>query len=217
MGAEFLPKKKSHKKRPLPPVLHIYCEGEKTEPNYIEKYLKSKSRRKVIRVEPTKKNTPVQIVEEAIKHKKNSNCPDDDVFWIVYDKEATSRYSDQLHKEAFDKAKANNINVALSNVCFELWILLHFKQSTAPYANYDDLMATSDIKRELSKVGVDNYEKGNADIFRVISAEMGNARNRAKEMNELTIASAARHIKQPYQLNPYTDVHLLLDAIDDFI
>lgn len=216
-----MPKKKSHEKRPLLPVFHIYCEGEKTEPNYIEKYLVYKTngerRRKVIRVEPTKKNTPVQIVEAAINHKNSPNCPDDDIFWVVYDREATSKYPDQLHKNALDKAKANNINVALSNICFELWILLHFKQNTAPYASYDNLMAISDLKRELSKVGVDNYEKGNADIFRVISAEMGNARNRAKEMNELTKASAARHIKQPYQLNPYTDVHLLLDAIDDFM
>jgi RloB-like protein len=216
-----MPKKKPSKKRPLLTVLHIYCEGEKTEPNYIEKYLCYKTngerRRKVIRVEPTKKNTPVQIVEAAINHKNSQNCPDDDVFWVVYDREATSKYTDQLHRDAFDKAKANNINVALSNVCFELWILLHFKQNTAPYTDYDNLMATSDLKKELSKVGVDYYEKGNADIFKVILAEIGNARNRAKEMNKLTIASAAKNIKQPYQLNPYTDVHLLLDAIDDFM
>jgi hypothetical protein len=216
-----LPKRKPVIVRPLPPVLHIYCEGEKTEPNYIEKYLTLKSngerRRKVVRVEPTKKNTPVQLVCEALRHKNSRACPADDVFWVVYDREGTDKYLDVLHKEALDLAKSNNIHVALSNVCFELWILLHFKQNTATYSSYDDLMSSSDLKKELSKVGVNKYEKGNVDIFRVISANLGDARNRAKDMNEFTISSAPKHIKQPYQLNPYTDIHLLLDAIDSFI
>lgn len=216
-----MPKKKTSVKRPLLAVLHIYCEGEKTEPNYIEKYLQIKSngerRRQVIKVESTRKNTPIQLVSEAVKHKNSRSCPDNDVFWVVYDREGTAKYPDVLHKAAFDLAKANNINVALSNVCFELWILLHFKQNTAPYSSYDNLMASSDLKNELSNVGVENYEKGNSEIFRVILANLDDARIRAKAMNNLTISSAPKHIKEPYQLNPYTDVHLLLDAIDGFI
>lgn len=214
-----MPKKKTLNIRQLLPVLHIYCEGEKTEPNYIEKYLQVKSngdrRKQVVKVEPTKKNTPLQLVEEAIKLK--SSCPDDDIFWVVYDRESIAKYPDKLHKIAYDKAAKNNIEIALSNVCFELWILLHFKQNTAPYTSYDNLMSASELKRELQKAGIHNYEKGDVDIFRAIFHKLDEARARAVTMNSATEHSAPPNVDRPYQLNPYTEVYKLLDAIDSFI
>ena len=53
-------------------TLRIFCEGEKTEPNYLNGYISSladKARKSVVAVQKTRKNTPVQLVEEAIKSK----------------------------------------------------------------------------------------------------------------------------------------------------
>lgn len=202
-------------------MLHIYCEGEKTEPNYIDKYLQIKSngdrRKQVVRVESTKKNTPVQLVDEAVSHKKRSDCPDNDVFWVVFDRESIAKYPDSLHESAFKKAAANNVKIALSNVCFELWILLHFKQNTAPFTSYDNLMSDSGLKEQLQNAGIGNYEKGDAGIFRVVFNGLDDARARAVRMNSTTEESAPPNINKPYQLNPYTDVYKLLNAIDEFV
>ena len=94
------PRRKSNKK--LKPVFHIYCEDEKTEPNYLNGYLNKfhpvNRRLKVIKIEKTRKNTPIQLVNEAVIKKKNKSTPSSDSFWVVYDREAITKYPNSLHK-----------------------------------------------------------------------------------------------------------------------
>ncbi len=216
-----MPKKRNGGSLPLLPVMHIYCEGEKTEPHYIKSYIATQfpgdRRRDVIKVEKTKKNTPVQLVDVAAAHKRSKDCPDHDEFWVVYDREAVGKYPDTLHQQALNKAEANGINVAISNVCFEVWLYLHFQPNTSPYSCFEDFLARSKFKGYLATLGVDNYEKGNGSLFAKLSKKhITDARKNAEKMNRSTIASAAKGAKHPYELNPYTDMHLLLDSIDSF-
>ncbi|EEG06917.1 RloB family protein [Pseudogulbenkiania ferrooxidans] len=215
-----MPKKKSAVQRKLQAVLHIYCEGAKTEPNYINSYLQETSpgnrRKNVIRVEPTKKNTPVQLVDEAVKHKKSPTCPKSDIFWVVFDRESVAKYPDALHAEASQKAKSNGINIAISNVCFELWLLLHFQENGSPYSSYADLISNSKLKEHLKEKGIHEYDKANASIFDSVKGGLDSARKAAKKMNAQTLESADPQRTKPYQLNPFTEIHLLLDAIDNF-
>lgn len=215
-----MPKAKKKSTTALPLVLHIYCEGEKTEPGYLREYLEmnyfGEHRYHVVKIESTKKNTPIQLVDVAVAAKKSAKCPSGDEFWVVYDRESTAKYSDELHANASAKARANGVHIALSNVCFELWILLHFKSNTAAFGSFDDLMANSGLKKELRKIGVNDYDKGNAAIFEKIRAFIGDARARAEAMNQNTLGSAPPRKNQPYQLNPFTAMHELLDAIDAF-
>lgn len=216
-----MPKKKINNSSALhlKPILHIYCEGEKTEPNYLNRYIEkffSENRRlKVVKVEKTKKNTPVQLVEEAIKSKKKS--PDGDVFWVVYDRESTHKYSDALHETACSKAKAKGIKIAFSNVCFEVWLLLHFQNNAKSYFNYDDLRDNSRLREECKKRGLKNYEKGEQFLFDLFTTdEIKHARKQARRMNSQTKKSAISTHTKPYQWNPYTNFHHLLHAIDKF-
>lgn len=208
-----MPKSRKKVKKKVGPVFHIYCEGEKTEPNYINGYLCKKfpgERR--LKIEKTNKNTPVQLVEAAINAKNSKDCPEGDVFWVVYDRESTVKYSNELHQEAYVLADKNNISIALSNVCFEIWILLHFQENTAPYSNCDDVLSNSDLK----KVHIKDYTKGNNEIFNQILDKVDDARKNAEMMNKATIKSADSCWVREYQWNPYTAVHYLLDAIDTF-
>ncbi|MEW6370763.1 MAG: RloB family protein [Pseudomonadota bacterium] len=216
-----MPKKNNRVKRDVAPVMHIYCEGEKTEPNYLQKYIDALGtsvgrRRDVVKIEPTTKNTPVELVDVAIKRKKSPLTPAGDVFWVVYDRESVTKYPDASHAKARARADSNGVKIALSNVCFELWLLLHMKPNTAPFISYADLMARSDFKKELAKRGVHDYEKGNADIFELLCRDIGDARARALAMNSATLSSAPKGIVAPHQLNPHCDIPLLLDAIDNF-
>ncbi|MBQ0713039.1 MAG: RloB domain-containing protein [Porticoccus sp.] len=216
-----MPRPRRNASKKLRPVLHIFCEGEKTEPNYINGYLRkfhaSNRLLKVIKVEKTDKNTPVQLVEEAIKLKEDKDTPALDFFWVVYDREAESKYSDTLHREALDKAQGKNIKVSLTTICFEVWLLLHFSDTAAPYSSCSDLLKNSSLNDELNKLGIKKYDKASNDIFELISDRIPDARVRAERMNDAIIKSSSHNKDHPYSLNPYTGVHLLLDAIDDFV
>ncbi|MDO8067919.1 RloB family protein [Janthinobacterium sp. SUN206] len=215
-----MPKKLNKPKRKVLPQMHIYCEGEKTEPTYIRKYLNKfydgDRRRELIVLEETKKNTPVQLVEEAVAHKNRRDCLADDVFWVVYDRESIAKYSNELHEKAMRLAKRNGVNVAISNVCFELWILLHFVKNSASYTSFTDLMNSSALRKELAKIGIQKYDKGEKKVFDLIGGDIGIARMNARDMNAQTKAAAQEKMLEPYLLNPYTEVNLLLDAIDEF-
>ena len=214
-----MPKDRSRTPKKLLPKLHIYCEGAKTEPNYLNGYISNNYpgnvRLKIIEIVPTKKNTPKQLVDEAVWDKKHK-YPEGDFFWVVYDRESKYKYSDKLHMEAYQKAKNNNVNIGLSNVCFELWLLLHFQDTYAPYSCCDDLIKNSSLHAECKKLGLSSYSKGDKYIFNKIDNLIGKARERAEKMNMDILASADPFRVQPYHLNPYTDVHKLLDAIDKF-
>lgn len=66
--------------------------------------------------------------------------------WCVYDRD------DHPHlAEAGQMARDNGIHVALSNPCFELWLLLHFRESPG--------MQSRDRIREMLTTCVPNYDK----------------------------------------------------------
>lgn len=205
--------------RKVPNVLYIFCEGEKTEPNYINYYLDKVCgvKRRAIRVEPTKKNTPVQLVEEAISYKQSGSSSEGDCFWVVYDRESEAKYSDSLHSKALKLAEKNGIRVALSNVCFEIWVLLHFVNNTAAFTNCSNLLKDRRFKDALKTIGVDCYEKGDQNLMSALFSKVSDARARAVTMNTSSEASAPKGVVQSYKLNPYTDMHLLLNAIDEFL
>lgn len=202
-----MPKRKQRRERQLSPVLHIYCEGAKTEPFYLEDYIRRRfPGTKLIRIEKTPKTTPKQLVEVALE--KLDCSPKGDVVWVVYDREGATKYPDSHHADARQKA-GGNVRIALSNVSFEVWLLLHFQSTCGAHDSCDDLLRRSRLKEH-----VPGYDKA---IRREYSdEEIARARHNAERMNEATKHGANPEWTQPHQWNPYTDVHKLLDAIDDF-
>jgi len=113
----------------------ICCEGEVTEPSYLDGLRRELQIRLVqIEVVPCGMN-PKTLVDHAVEKKKGAerqarrekddNLKYDEV-WCVFDVDAHQHVPD-----AKQKAAANNIKLAISNPCFELWLLLHFQDQTA--------------------------------------------------------------------------------------
>ncbi|QJT80412.1 RloB family protein [Kosakonia sp. MUSA4] len=202
----------------IPNKMYIFCEGTKTEPQYLEAFIEDRVRQKskIIKIPPTRKNTPVQLVEEAIAKKNSKDTIEDDVFWVVYDRESVSKYPKKLHAEALAKAKKNNIKVALSNVCFEFWILLHFEYTTSHYSCYDNMMAESKLKFFLKRVGIDKYEKGSDILYFKIKSGIDKAKVRATRVNKFIAESSPGKVLEPYEYFPYTNIHELLEEIEGF-
>jgi hypothetical protein len=204
--------------RPLK-TMRIFCEGAKTEPSYLNAYLDSigrDNRQSVIEVEPTPKTTAVQLVGEAIKFLGSANCTPDDEVWVVYDRESVSKYSNALHARAYSQAGRAGVNVALTNVCFEYWLLLHLMQTDAPYSSYDNLITTSPFRREFKKASGVDYSKSDYAVFDILKPGLKAARARAKRINAEGVTCAAAGADKPYHVNPFVGVVQLLDAIDEF-
>jgi hypothetical protein len=202
-----MPKPRQRRERQLCPILHIYCEGAKTEPFYLEDYIRKRfPGTKLIRVEKTSKTTPRQLVEVA---RDKLRCgPEGDVVWVVYDREGPAKYSDSLHADARQKA-GGKVQIALSSVCFEVWLLLHFQATCGAHDSCDDLLRRSRLKEHIP-----GYDKANRREYS--AEEIARARQSAERLNESTRRGANSDWTQPHQWNPYTDMHKLLDAIDEF-
>jgi len=108
----------------------IVCEGKVTEPTYFEEM----ARQERARVEVVVKGhsgVPKTIVERAVqlkkeadnvaKHEKDDFLKYDEV-WCVFDIDEHPNIPD-----AIQQAKAHGLGLAISNPCFELWVLLHFQ------------------------------------------------------------------------------------------
>ena len=115
----------------------IVCEDESTEPAYFRKVFQEKFEellpKDTIRIEPvgTGRNS-LGVVEKAIE--KRSSMAEIipktiDHVWAVFDKDDSdlNEASIKRFEEAFTVANQNSINIAYSNECFELWLLLHFE------------------------------------------------------------------------------------------
>lgn len=212
--------------RVVKPKIYIYCEGEKTEPDYIRAYINFKypnsarlrdAERPVI-LKNTNKNTPKQLIDIALSFKKGLDFEKDQV-WVVYDRESPQKYSDSLHKEAYSLALSNGIKVAISNVCFEYWLLLHLSNTAPAMSNCDTLINSNAFKKAFSDVGVKKYDKKGSISIQVSELLMKNefldsARNNAERNNKAAIKASDASPSEPYKIQPYTNMHNLLDAID---
>jgi hypothetical protein len=123
------------------PRILVVCEGEVTEPAYIEA-LRSWSRnpRVEIVVEP-KGGVPMSLIARAIelktaadrraKQEKDENLIYEEV-WCVFDVDEHPRVED-----ARFRARQAGLRLAMSNPCFELWLYLHFAESPGLQHRHD--------------------------------------------------------------------------------
>jgi hypothetical protein len=109
----------------------VCCEGKVTEPSYFNA-LKQMGHNSLLHVEVKPGGmAPKTLVDFAVDLKQEAETEarrgsDDnlkyDEVWCVFDVDAHERLPD-----AKQKANANRIELAISNPCFELWLLLHFQ------------------------------------------------------------------------------------------
>lgn len=117
-------------------TLVVFCEGERTEPEYLDALKRQPSVRDVaavdLRVE-TGQGGSVPRTLVAMATEARSRALDEeaeiDEFWCVFDVEWPRNHPGLI--EAVQQARANGIQLAVSNPCFELWLILHFQDHTA--------------------------------------------------------------------------------------
>ncbi len=186
------------------PVVLIVCEGQNTEPEYFEGLIAQCDNPRV-RILPLKaQGVPLTIVQTAWENKERADelalKRDDETLayeavWCVFDRDD--------HPDiptAYSLANAKSLRIAFSNPCFELWLLLHFREQ--PGMKHRDAVAS------LLKAEVTAYDKRKKkiDIAKFI-AGYPDAVRRAKRL------CADFDDRSVWDRNPYTDVHILTDLI----
>lgn len=149
------------KKRTVKKVYLVATEGEKTEEIYFEMF-RTPEYRKNIQVEivsARRGNSSPEAVMKRLKGKaRDMNLQSGDELWVVIDDD--KRPKKQLQVIVNECNKKDHYFCAISNPCFELWLLLHQKNSKTP--------PTEKLcKKELDKLFGKSYDKTNYDISKL--------------------------------------------------
>ena len=203
-------KRKEAGTRKVEKKIYILCEGadKHSEYAYLGALIKDtpiKGDKVQIELAPTKYNTGRELVEEASKKidKKFKNI---DEAWVVYDQDGYS-----LHKETFESAKEKGVKIALSATAFEFWILLHYEYTTKQFPKSEDII------KELKDKNFIDYAKNSKDVYFLTKEKLPNAKQNAKKIRiEVEKYDGNKKI---YERNPYTNLDLLIEEIQnsDFV
>lgn len=139
----------------------IVTEGQKTEPNYL-KALRDRLQLAVadVDIDHPEGTDPVTLTKRAIElrnrrrreAKNGFKIPYDEV-WVVFDLEQAYDERRRLADQAKSLKEAKDIHFASSDPCFEYWLLLHEKYTTAPLVDCAAVI-------ELLKTHLPGYAKG---------------------------------------------------------
>ena len=199
------PKSMNPTRRKLPsrdkkPVVYIFCEGEKTEPNYFAKW---RERGMSVHVLPTSHSDPVGIVRDAKqKISERSFEPDQgDSVWCVYD---VDNNTDEILQRAFRLAIASKYNVVVSNPCFEIWYLLH-------YETIGSALTSAEAQRRLLK-HISQYTKS-VDVFATLEPLIDTANKNAVRLAAKYSGQADPVTKRA--CNPYSNAYELVGKLNE--
>ena len=188
-------------RRPPAPTILVVCEDKKSSSNYFKALLRERHLTSV-QVDGAG-GEPKHVVERAIElNKPNSSSPRTwapfDMVWCVFDVEAPQPH-DRLN-DALQQAKDRKIEVALSNPCFEYWLLLHFKR-------HGSMLQSNKQAREALREQMPDYDKGKKDFDEVVK-RLDEAMNNAVSLNKSQWKNA-----KPTECNPCTDIHKLVQVL----
>jgi hypothetical protein len=168
----------------------VVCGSAATERDYLNG-LRRHARNPAITVKiKNKPVSPAQLVAYTAELWKQSR-EDFDAAWCVFD---VDEFQDV--RRAVVEARRARIEVAVSNPCFELWLLLHFCPHTRQTGTYRELLPY--LRKHLP-----DYDKARLD-FRCFEGTWRDAVERARPM-----APSARE----HEVNPATGVWPLVQLI----
>ncbi len=183
----------------------IFCEGEKTEVNYLnslEHFLNSKLNDKFsvkFKIEPIGKNA-IETTNKAIKYIKKADNIFENVF-AFFDKDDLS--GEQFNKSIF-KCNNTNIEPIWSNESFELWYLLH-------YINIQSAISRNDYENKLTENMDKEYKKESKEMFSLTYKNLEKAYIRCKKLQ----AEQEKETNSPSKMNPNTQMNKFIDKVND--
>lgn len=178
----------------------VAMEGSSTEPAYLralERLFLDESVRLVL---ARGAGDPRAVVERAIEElgkSKGDSLGNEDSAWAMFDRDAHVRFA-----EAKNLAHGKGIGLAVSDPCFELWGIFHYRDQEAPLDRHE-------CQRMLEELCL-GYERKRGKSFgdiETIEQRYGDAVQRARQSLE------NRAIEGIPEGNPSTTVHRLTEHL----
>ena len=185
----------------------LFCEGKNTEPAYFSALKRTLTGALIDVVTRPGVGVPMTIAEKAVeraksegltrssRRKKNSFEEKDEV-WAVFDRDEHPNFN-----EAVSKCLDNNVRVALSNPCFELWLILHVRDYDQPNHHH---VVQKDLKN--LRPEYDNQKRKIPDCDELVT------RVESAETREIVLIKRREEEGDPFG-NPSTTVGKLTRAI----
>jgi hypothetical protein len=177
----------------------VVCEGKVTEPQYLSELAKHSGALVAMNlIIKQAAGVPLSILRKAreILLNRDDDFGQNDQVWAVFDRDDHPGVS-----MAINEAVAAGISVGFSNPCFELWLVLH-------YRDYDAPASRGQIQRVLKSLMPKYNPRGSKEIaFDEICDAIERAEARAEAMN------ARRANERNERGNPCSTVYKLTREI----
>jgi len=198
MANDYSPRKTDMRKERI--TFLIVCEGQKTERIYFGKY-RERNSGLIIFTPNTTVTDPINLVKFTLNqiNKYDLDFEHGDQVWCVFD---TDKNTNENINQARLIAEKNNINLCMSNPCFELWYLLH-------YCYFDQKISNIDLQKTLEK-HIQNYDKLK-DYFNSLLGKRNIAIDNAKKL--IKKHQAEKTMLLSVKSNPSTQVVGLVEEI----
>jgi hypothetical protein len=193
-------------------------EGEKTEVKYFNNFRQSElfNDSGIIEIVPLKRtaNTgtdPLSVKRLLKKAKADYKFEKSDEFWLIVDRDDW----ETIHKIDFDQLvidcnKEGNFFLAMSNPCFEIWLIVHLKDITE-YSEEEQnkLLENASVSRKKNHIdivigdlqGIGYNKNPNPETFLPLTKT---AIKRAKDIDIVT---------EPYPKNLGTHIYKLIEKL----
>lgn len=206
MARSFSRKKRNTITRRQKPLILIIAEGRNvTESQYFRHFQEQHADYNIKALIPGHVTDPSGL-QKAILHYWNQYGMDKekgDVAFIVLDLDCDSEKGKLIRKL---EKENGNARFVVSNPCFEVWFLLHYRYSTRPY------YTSADVIKDLRKY-VPDYEK-NTDIAVLIANDIEIAMKNAEKLRHHFLNMGAEWPSAA--CNPCTDVPIIIDVINGY-
>jgi hypothetical protein len=131
----------------------IACEGAKREKQYFEELVSGRQRLKLLVLAPAQEepgfSAPKWVLDRAVQYTEEIGLASDDQMWLVMD---TDRWQVNELRAIIDHCHSKkHWYIALSNPCFEIWLIQHL----ADLPETDK--SCQDLKRELAQLSPGGY------------------------------------------------------------
>lgn len=196
-------KKRGKVSRKTKKIILIGAEGKnQTERKYFKAINQVQSEYKIMAGKGNNTD-PVGVVEDLLKSAKQEelDLKDGDILACFIDVDFKNGRDQEL-RAAMKLARQNNISVFLSNPCFEIWYLLHFRYSIKLYGSNEEVI------KELSSY-ISDYSKSK-DVYDVIENKIDQALLNTKRLESYHLENGTNDRLKKL---PSTEAYKLIEMI----
>jgi hypothetical protein len=202
------PLRRRSRHRPEKTRILIFGEGRETEPNYFRGLREEEAVRQKFSlvVQKGKGGSCPDVVQQAIaeKEKASARGEDFDEVWCVLDIEVGQR---KQVIEARKLAEQNGIRLALSNPCFECWLLAHFHRTKKTFA--DCKAVIKELNKHWRAAFERDYDKNDEQLYARLADRTQTAIDNARKVRTEDWDSSADIL----DCNSATEVYLLIERL----